>query len=324
MDFKSHIVRKAVETDDVTYVRVLPDQVCDMPILPIKYPVRQLNWTVSLNKGAIYLPKDGIYCRILDVGYGAIVNCSVFGKEGVTIESGAGIKGSTLINGSVISDGKIRIVHPKSKEEDYNEEYLIVKGDIFGGEIEIEAPSIVLGSVVSSDHVLINDNTIVYGSITSNKVYAQKLTCNFIAGDYLEIGDCVSVFTPTVLAKEIKLEKLRVISPICRDCNKKELKEILLCDFNQCSKCIILSNKDLIDFSDYKILTTSWRTINEDEDRMNWIRQLLSDIYYERWREIEEIEKLKYLGLSDSLKIKIDMELKPEIDLEIKSEKKEG
>ncbi len=356
-EFKSHIVRKAIETDEITYVRVLADQVCDMPILPMKYPVRQLDWKVTLNKGVVYLPKDGIYCRTLEIGYGCWINCNVFGRESIIIESGKGSKGNTLINGSIVSDGIITIHAPQkeSRDKDYEDGCLIVKGNIIGKDVRIESPVIVYGNIFSEENTIINESTIVSGGVVSKNVMAQKLTCNFISGEKIEIGDLVSIFSPVIIAKDISFEKIRVITSVCKECfEKKKMIEVckkheggkkiievckkfgevnkiheegkkiidvplcvfLLCDFNSCDRCLLMTPEDKIDFGDRIVVTTAWRTFKENEETYNWLKDVLCDLYNKREMPID-FGKLKHVGgISKGLKVELDVAVKPDVELD--------
>ena len=313
MEFKSHIVKKAIETDETTYVRVLADQVCEMPIIPKKYPIRQLDWKVSLSKGVIYLPDDGIYCRILDIGYGAWINCSVFGRENITIESGEGNKGCTLINGSVISDGKISVIYPQSKDEDYKEGFLIVKGNIVGKDIEISAPTIVFGNVIAEESITINDYTLISGGLASKKISAQNLTCNFISGENLELKDLVSVLTPAIIGKDIKFEKIRVVTIICKKCSEENDFDMFSCNFKDCDKCLTMSQDDIMELEGLKFVTPAWRIFREDEENFSWLKDYLYKVYYERIKPIE-FNKLKYAGIhKDPADIGLKVEVKPKM-----------
>jgi len=312
-EFKSYTVRKAIETDEVTYVRVLPDQVCDMPILPMKYPIRQLNWKVTLNKGVVYLPREGIYCRTLEIGYGSWVNCNVFGRESVTIESGESFKGNTFINGSIVSDGTVTIYTPteESRDKDYKDGCVIVKGNIIGKDVKIEAPTIVYGNVFSDENLIINDLAVVAGGVVSKDVMVQKLTCNFIYGEKLELGNLVSVLTPIVIAKEISFDKIRVITLTCKKCGEENDIDILTCDFNSCEKCLLMTPDDIINFSDFLAITTAWRTLRETQDVYNWLKDVMCNLYNEREKfvDFDKLkDKLKHVsGISRGLKVELDV-----------------
>jgi hypothetical protein len=252
--------------------------------------------------------------RILEIGYGSWVNCNIFGRESITIESGEGSKGCTLINGSVISDGKVSIVHPLSKNDDYKEGYLIVKGNIIGKDIEISAPTIVFGNVISDESIIINDSTFIGGGVVSKRILAQKLTCNFISGEDLELGNIVSVFTPAIIAKNIQFEKIRVITSVCKKCGEENGIDVISCDFNSCDKCLVMDKDDIVEFEDYKVVTTAWRTFKENEESFNWLKEYLYEIYCEKDKFVE-FGKLKYAGISkDSMKVELKVEVKPEVE----------
>lgn len=138
--YSSNIVRKSVETDDATYATVLPDQTCDKPLIPKSNPIKQLDWKISLGKGCTYLPEEGIYAKNVEIGYGSWINGSIFGRENITLESGSSSRGGGIINGSVLSEGTVKIKTPEWKKEEFKQDYLYIKGDIIGENINISAP----------------------------------------------------------------------------------------------------------------------------------------------------------------------------------------
>ncbi len=166
---KSILVGKKIETDYLSQATVKADQYCDTPLIPFKNPIRQLNWKVMIEKGAVYNPpgREGIYARSIKVGYGSLVNSSIFGRDSVQLEHGCCEHGEGLINGSVTSKGTIIIDKPKAKMDDHKTGNVIIVGDLIGKSIIIRGNTIIWGNVISERDVTIKGNNSIFGIVYS-------------------------------------------------------------------------------------------------------------------------------------------------------------
>ena len=162
---KSILVGKKIESDYISQATVKADQYCDTPLIPLKNPSRQLNWKVIIEKGAVYNPpsREGIYARSIKVGYGSLINSSIFGRNSVHLEHGCCEHGGGLINGSVTSKGAIIIDKPKAKLDDFSPGNLIIVGDLIGKSIEIRGNTVIWGNVISEGDVTIKDRNSIFG-----------------------------------------------------------------------------------------------------------------------------------------------------------------
>jgi len=295
-EFTAGIVKEAVETDEATFARVLPDQVCDRPLIPKKHPIRQLEWRITLSKGTVYLPKEGLYARAVEIGYGSWINGGVFGRDYVKIEGGQSLRGCGLANGSVISEGEIRIIEPASKMEDYADGFLYIKGDIIGKSIEISVPTIVYGNVIADERIIVRGKTIVGGGVLSKNVQLIDTTCCYVYGENVRLKS-VSLFLPVVYANnELEIELVRVITKTCKECAESYFD----CNFKDCERCVLLTDDDILDMGDYKIATNVWRAYVEDSKNYEILKEYLNEIYDNRKSEID-FGKLKYVGISRGL-----------------------
>ncbi len=162
---RSILVGKKIESDYLSQATVKADQYCDTPLIPLKNPSRQLNWKVIIEKGAVYNPpsREGIYARSIKVGYGSLVNSSIFGRDSVHLEHGCCEHGGGLINGSITSKGAIIIDGPKAKLDDFSAGNLIIVGDLIGKSIEIRGNTVIWGNVISEGDVTIKGRNSVFG-----------------------------------------------------------------------------------------------------------------------------------------------------------------
>jgi hypothetical protein len=289
-EYKTIMTQDKIETDDLSFARVLPDQTCIIPLIPMKNPTRQLNWDVNIGKGAVYNPEKpcGVYGRRVKIGYGARINGSVFGLESVELESGLGRLGRGLINGTVASLGDISIREPAKRMEDFKRGGITVVGDIVGTNIRIDSPLVVQGNVVASGSIRLNADSTVFGTIYCKKGPLEvdhATAVQIIAGSGpTRIGADVSVFVPYIgnCEGDIRIpERLRVITTPCFQCaQKNQGQNYMKCRKHvdgTCKDFFYLGPKDIDDLPGRKkMVSPAWRIVREPAFDYKKIMEVLS------------------------------------------------
>ncbi len=310
---KAQVTTKAIETDHLRYFKVAPDQVCDESIIPTKEPTRQMDWTVSIGKGAVYNPKiaTGIYANVIEIGYGARINGSVYGRSKITIDTGASRIGQTFIYGDVSSPGDIIISAPNKKMRDYKEGSVVVTGNIIGKTIEITSAASIKGNVMAEKDIAISARCTVHGFIYSKNgtVSLEGVSAyGIIAGNKqkpqtegygereaeppatgVSIGRGVSLLVPLIWVKNNMRgipsitfkEAIRVIDSECADCTINEGREgAMRCAEHlqgTCDKYMVLDDNDIMEYLNGTIASNAWRTCREPESDLEMIAKSIDN-----------------------------------------------
>ncbi|MFB6177004.1 MAG: hypothetical protein ABEI99_07665, partial [Halobaculum sp.] len=306
-----------VETDNTNFATVKADQTCEEVLIPRENAFRQLNWQVTLEKGAVYNPQErvGIYAKEVDCKYGVQIHGDVFGRDSVRIEHGGaahseseeGTLGARVL-GSVTSEKQIEVVEPTSRMDDWAERPVTVYGDVIGDTVAFEAPTVVYGCVSAESSVRVNAPTVVLGDLRSEGIVeATDLFAYSInaTGD-VTLGGGVITATPTVWAREGDLtiaEPVGILTPDLfehvRSGNDVDAVGPWVFDVEAIRAANALYPVDVMDEGDGQVASRSWRTVGEpDSSYYEDVRDLLGDMFDRTRRDPPDVEELRYSGLA--------------------------
>ena len=310
-------------------VEIAPDSVCIEPLIPGgDHPSQEMDFSVTIHKGAVYNPKGGAertgcYGKRIHIEYGAWVNGAVFGHESVELESGGTRRrGGGLIYGPVASQGEVLIHVPLAHASDYaDDKPLLIVGDVYGRKVRIEGPTMIFGNVIAKDDLSITAETTVHGLIVSlaGSVRVQQTSAySIIAGSQLEVGCGVSVLIPVIWVKGGGKEQakppveitapVRVIGPYCFK-HGRELgfeEEVALRFAFNCpvylDECPLpferLDESDSTEYEGGYLISNAWRTLTDQVGNLPEVRSLLDRHLKERKDEKGFMKRFKELALS--------------------------
>ena len=312
---KSQITTDAIETDNLTYVKVAPYQTCKLPLIPLKNPSKQIEWSVNIGTGAIYNPdrKIGIYGHNIKVGYGSRLNGNIHARDCINLEAGCCEKGPTFILGSVSSMNNIFIKKPRNKLDDYSDGSVIINGNVYCKNIEILAPVIIRGNLIAEKNIVIKNNAIISGVIYSKKgkVLIKNATAySIVVGnsqDPSRILDNDSRIKGMKYGLEISgdVELLYPFVWIKNDTNPIKISRPIRVKSEK-DQSILLDEQDILEYRGGILLSRNWRSTLEPSALYDFINtildhDLISQKNYETYERLFEVdEDYGYVKIDDT------------------------
>lgn len=315
------ITSDKVETDNTNFATLKADQTCEEALVPRDNAVRQLNWQVTLEKGSVYNPQEdiGIYAREVDCKYGVQVDGTVFGSDGVSIEHGGSVHSAgdgdgdppvigARILGSVISEGSVEVTSPDAKMDDWEGRPVSVYGDVLGGHVSIEEPTVVYGNISAEQMLWIDAPTLVFGDVRSGgSIEATDLFAfSGTAHDDISFGKRVVTVNPVVrsetgtisMANDVFVFDSATLAAIQdgHDIDHVSIGPWLFED-EALQEGGRLVPADVIDHGEGELATRAWRTVSTSESEYRYIESLLDRYVDDFRRDPPDIDQFRYAGL---------------------------
>lgn len=321
-EFTSTITSDKVETDNRTFATVRADQTCEEALIPGEEPFRQLEWSVTLEKGSIYNPEEGsvgIYAEEVDCKYGVQVGADVFGRNGVSLAYG-GAAHSTLgedgespvvgtrVLGTVASEGNVEVTNPASKANDWAQRPVTVYGDLLGSHVTVDRPLFVYGNIVAENTLRVNAPTVVLGDIRSEGlIEASDLFALTISatGDIV-LGANTATVNPVIHSTdgEVKLAHrvgLLNSETLARIQSQNDLDRISfgpwLLQEDTLWESGVLYQDDISSRGSGTVATRTWRTVTEPEEEYAYIQSLVESQVRAFRKDPPDIEQFRYAGV---------------------------
>ncbi|WP_436908547.1 hypothetical protein [Halosimplex marinum] len=317
------ITSDKVETDNTNFATLKADQTCEEALIPRDNPVRQRNWQVTLEKGSVYNPQEdiGIYAQEVDCKYGVQVDGTVFGRDTVSVEHGGAVHGAAgdgddeppvigaRILGSVVAEGSIEVVSPDSKLDDWEPRPVSVYGDVVGGHVSFEEPTVVYGNVTAEQMLWVDAPTVVFGdvrsegSIEATDLFAFSVT----ARDDVNLGERVVTVNPVVRSAEGSISMADDVAvfdsaTLARTRDAHGIDEVALglwvLDDDAVWEGGRLVPDDVFDHGDGEIATRAWRTVSEPDSEYRYIESLFTRSVDQYRRDPPDIDQFRYGGLA--------------------------
>ncbi|MEE6210156.1 hypothetical protein U3A55_08320 [Salarchaeum sp. III] len=324
-EFRGAITSDKVETDNTNFATVKADQTCEEPLIPRENAFRQLNWQVTLEKGAVYRPQEevGIYAQEVDCKYGVQVDGTVFGRDRVVIEHGgarhAALEGEdddpafvgARVSGSVISEGEVAVEAADAKHDDWTERPVVVYGDIVASHVTVDRPLVVYGNVIAENTVRADAPLVVLGDVKSRGLLeaSSLLAFSVVARDDVTLGAETAVVNPVVrsldgdvvLADEVAVLDSATLATVSDDGDLGSvavgpwmLEEDDLWAAGDC-----LTSADVRDAGEGAVASRAWRTVNESESEHAYVRSLLERHVRSFRADPPDVEQFRYGGYAD-------------------------
>ncbi|MFB6151300.1 MAG: hypothetical protein ABEJ40_05785 [Haloarculaceae archaeon] len=316
------ITSDKVETDNTNFATLKADQTCEEALIPRDNAVRQLNWQVTLEKGSIYNPQEdvGVYAQEVDCKYGVQVDGTVFGRDAVSVEHGGAMHSAASdegeaapvigarVLGSVVSDGSVEVVSPDSKLDDWEPRPVTVYGDLVGGHVSIEEPTVVYGNVLAEQMLWVDAPTVVFGDVRSEgsleatDLFAFSIT----ARDEVTLGERVVTVNPVVRSDEGTITLVDDVAvfdsaTLARVGDAHDVDSVAVGPWVLDEETVWEGDRlvpaDVIDHGDGELATRAWRTVSEPDSEYAYVQSLLQRHVAEFRRDPPDIEQFRYGGL---------------------------
>lgn len=321
-EYTSTITSDKVETDNRTFATVRADQTCEEPLIPGEEPFRQLEWSVTLEKGSVYNPEEegiGIYAQEIDCKYGVQVGGDMFGRQEISLASGGAAHSSlggeeetpvigTRVLGTVASDGSIEITEPASKAEDWHERPVTIYGDLFGARLTIDRPLFVYGNVVAEESLRVDAPTVVLGdahsggSLEASDLFALTVS----AEEDVVLGTNAVTVNPVVRAAEGSVTIADSVglldsATLATIQEKNDLDHISVGPWIFQEEALwdgaALYPEDIMSNGEGEVATRTWRTVTEPEEEYAYIQSLVESHVREFRKNPPDIEQFRYAGI---------------------------
>jgi hypothetical protein len=317
----SAITSDKVETDNRTFATVQADQTCEEPLVPRENAFRQLDWRVTVEKGAIYKPQErvGIYAQEVDCKYGVQVDGDVFGRGEVSLEYGGAShaavadegedppKIGTRILGSVVSEGSVEVVGPEARMDDWTERPVVVYGDMLAEHVQIQRPTVVYGNVVAEQRLLADAPLVVVGEARSGGSLEASDLCavSISARNDVVLGSSAVTVNPAVrsdegsitLADDVGILDSETLARIQADHDLEAVSlgpwlfdEPLVWEGSR------LTEADRSADGAGEKLSRAWRTVREPESEHRYIQHLFTQQVEAYRKDPPDVEQFRYVG----------------------------
>jgi len=221
--------------------------------------------------------------------------------------------------GSVSSSGTIEIKIPRKKLDDYKEGSVIINGNVYAKNIEINGPAIIRGNLIVEENIVINKRTQVLGIIHSHKgkarlrntfAYAaiignapKKIGYRTYEEDIermqfgLETGNNVSFLYPFIWIKRA-VDDIKIKSPI-RICDSSQRNPHIY-------NTVELTEVDAKSFNGGTLISRNWRSFREPHSIYEFLslyldRNVTSQKNFETYENLfEEDEAMGYATIDDT------------------------
>jgi hypothetical protein len=335
-EFTSTITSDKVETDNRTFATVRADQTCEEALIPGEEPFRQLEWSVTLEKGSVYNPEEeatGIYAEEIDCKYGVQIGGDMFGRNGISLAHGGSVHSSlgddeenpvigTRVLGTVASEGKVEVTEPASKAEDWEERPVTIYGDLFGSHITIDRPLLVYGNIVAENTLRVDAPTVVLGDVRSEGIIeaSDLFALTIFATKDIVLGTNAVTINPVVHSAEGEVtlaDRVGVLDSgtLATIQEENDLDRIAfgpwLFEEDALWEPSVLYQDDVMSHGDGEVATRTWRTVTEPSEEYAYIQSLVESQVRAFRKDPPDIEQFRYAGLGSV----DDMESGPGVEI---------
>lgn len=201
--------------------------------------------------GRPYIRENILGYEDIEIGFGAVVNGSIYSKRNALLEHGVIVNGSiqandklviqggsystetydtpTIIVGSIMGKNVTLGEHPKSRAQlsYWKEKPLVVIGDVMADYIDLQNGVVIYGNLFVNKRLLVNGKTYVSGIITINDETSEieiKDTTAFtvMSKGKIIFGKGSTIVYPFSVANEIVVkDKVRYIGKYCMECQEQ-------------------------------------------------------------------------------------------------------
>jgi len=318
----SAITSDKVETDNRTFATVQADQTCEEPLVPRENAFRQLDWRVTVEKGAIYNPQErvGIYGQEVDCKYGTQVDGDVFGRSEVSLEYGGASHAAaadegeepptigTRILGSVLSEDSVEVVGPDARLDDWAERPVKVYGDVLADHVRIERPTVVYGNVVADQRLLVDAPLVVVGEARSEGSLEASDVCAFSvsARNDVVLGTNAVVVNPVVrsgegsitLADDVGILDSETLATVQAE---HDVEAVSLGPWVFEEPAVwagsVLTDADLSSDGAGEKLSRAWRTVREPDAEYAYVQHLFERQVEAYRKDPPDVEQFRYVGV---------------------------
>jgi hypothetical protein len=318
----SAITSDKVETDNRTFATLQADQTCEEPLIPRENPFRQLDWRVTIEKGAIYKPQEGvgIYAQDVDCKYGVQIDGDVFGRGEISLEYGGAAHAAaadededpptigTRILGSIVSEGSVKIVSPDAKLDDWEARPVKIYGDVTADHLMIEEPTIVYGNVVVEERLLVDAPLVVIGEARSEGSLEASDICAFSisARNDIVLGTNAVTVNPAIRSQEGSItvaERVGILDSetLATIQQRHDVSAITLgpwlFDESAIWQGSTLEEVDRSQYGNGEKLSRAWRTVREPDSEYAYVEHLFQEHLDSYRNDPPDIEQFRYVGV---------------------------